>query len=135
MTKKKEYWYILHIPTGNIVKYNNKSETWGYVDDGYSYSKDYGTIVSLDMCSIGLPNMYNSNFRIPPSYYKTLIDKKKDAAEMHFKTKTDARDFLRDYVLSARVKQAARRDLRYVGLSTAYPKDAEFIILSSNDAT
>ena len=134
MAKKKEYWYILHIPTGNIVKYRDKCQTWVYTDDIYSQIAQY-SVVSLDVSSFGLPNMYNSNFRVPPSYYKTLTDKQKDAAEMHFKTKTDARDFLRDYVLSARVKQAARRDLRYAGLSTSYPKDAEFIILSSNDAT
>ena len=130
MAKKKEYWYILHIPTGNIVKYRDKCQTWVYTDDSYSQIAQY-SVVSLDVSSFGLPNMYNSQLKVPNDFYKSMVHRQAISGELHFKTKVDARDFLRDFILSKLVKDAVRRDLRYVNMSTAYPKDAEFIILSS----
>ena len=117
MTKEKEYWYILHIPTGNIVSY-------------WLYSRQMG--LRLDTTTFTGYNFYDSSFFIPRSFYNTF-EKRKDSGELHFKSKLDARAFLRDYILSMVVKLGITKEQKYLGLPQRCPKDAEFLVLSSNN--
>jgi len=108
----KKYYYILHIPTGEILSYFTPFlKVW-----------DARKIVDSE---------HYSPFTLQRETVASLTRTRKMCDKLFFKTRVDARDFLRDYVLDIYKHEyiSCIRSYESTSSKIIYPTDSEFEIL------